>query len=183
MQDHETTARFEAHVSKQRMWAIALLALGFAAIGLWFVSAAEALSQSVRFVFFRDPFVLRVFGCVAMLFGVTGAIVAVRQLFRAGPVIEIGPGGVRWRRWSNETIPWRAITDATSKTISSQQFLCLTLTRPEDHPGKSTARLLAGMNKNMGFGDVAISTNGTDRSHAEMLEAVSRFGGRPVAGP
>ena len=93
------------------------------------------------------------------------------------------PDGVRWQRWCDETVPWRAIKDATPRSMSGQQFLCLKLVRPDDYPGKSTARLLAGMNKNMGFGDIAISTNGTDRSHAEMLGAASRFGGRSIAGP
>ena len=180
MQDQQAGARFEAHVSRKRMGVIVLLALGFAAVGLWFVNVAEELSQSIRFVFFRDPFILRVFGWVAMLFGIAGAVIAFRQLFRTGPVIEIDTAGIRWRRWSDAIIPWSAISDASSRSMSKQQFLCLTLARPADYPGRSTARLLAGLNKNMGFGDVAISTNGTDRSHDELLEAVSRY--HPVAG-
>ena len=175
MQNQQWDFRFEAHVSKQRMGVIVLLALGFAVAGLWFVSAAEELSGSIRFVFFRDPFVLRVFGWVAMLFGIACAIIAFRQLFRTGPVLEIAKSGVRWRRWSDTVIPWSAITDASSKSMSGQRFLCLTFARPADHPGRSTARLMAGMNKNMGFGHVAVSTNGTDRTHDELMLAVSRF--------
>jgi hypothetical protein len=162
------------------MWVIVLLALGFAALGLWFVNAAEELSRGVRSFFFRNPFVLRIFGWVALLIGVAGAAVAFRQLFRTGPVIEVDLNGVRWWRWSDTVIPWSAITDASSKSMSGQQFLCLKLARPADYPGRSTARLMAGMNKNMGFGDVAISTNGTDRTHNELMSAVSRFHAGPT---
>ena len=181
MQSQQVGARFEARVSKKRMWVIILLALGFAAAGLWLVSAAEELAQSVRFVFFRDPFILRVFGWVAMLIGIVGAVIAFRQLFRIGPVIEIDAAGIRWRRWSDAVIPWSAITDASSRSMSNEQFLCLTLAQPAHHPGRSTARLLAGLNKNMGFGDIAISANGTDRSHDDLLGAVSHF--RPITRP
>lgn len=175
MQDYQAGARFEAHVSMKRMLVIALLALAFAILGMWFVNAATDISQTVRFVFFRDPFVLRVFGWVAIAIGVLGAAVAVRQLFRTGPVVEVDARGIRWLRWSDKLFPWSAITDASPRTMSGQRFLCLTLDRPQDYKSRSMTGLLAGMNKNMGFGDVAISVQGTDRSFDEFVEAVSRF--------
>lgn len=180
MQEQRGSAGYEAHVSKRKMWAVVALALAFAAVGLWLVSAAEAFSQSVRFVFFRDPFILRAFGVVALVFGIVGAIIAFRQLFRTGPVIEVDGRGVRWARWSETIIPWSAITDASSKSMSGQHFLCLTLARPSDYPGRSTARMMAGLNKGLGYSDIAISANGTDSSHDELMVAVSRF--RPFIG-
>lgn len=178
MHGEQDGARFEAHVSKGRTWIIILLALGFAAIGVGFASAATELARSVRLVFFRDPFILRVFGWTAVVIGVLGAVIAARQLLRTGPVIEIDARGIRWLRWSDKFIPWSAITDAAPRAISGQQFLCLTLDRPEDHASRSITGMLAGMNRNMGFGDVAIGAQGTDRSIDELMDAVARF--RPV---
>jgi hypothetical protein len=175
MQDNQGAARFEAHVSKGRMWLIIFLALGFAVVGIWFVNAAVELSQTVRFVFFRDPIILRVFGWAAVAIGIVGAAVGVRQLFRTGPVIEADERGLRWRRWSDSFIPWSAITDATPRAIGRQQFLCLTLDQPERYKGKSLSGLVAGMNKNMGYGDVTISMQGTDRTMQDLLDAVARL--------
>lgn len=175
MQDDERTTRFEAHVSRGRMWLIILLALGFAVLGIWFVSAATELSQTVHFVFFRDPFILRVFGWAAIAIGILGAAIGVRQLFRTGPVLEVDERGLRWRRWSDSIIPWLAITDATPRRIGSQQFLCLMLDQPERYKGKSALGLAAGMNKNIGYGDVTISMQGTDRTMQDLVDAVARF--------
>ena len=178
MHDQHGGERFEAHVSKARMGTIGLLALAFAAVGAWFVTAAGDLSRSVPIVFFRDPFILRVFGYVAVGIGVLGAAVALRQLFRTGPIVEIDARGVRWWRWSDTFIPWSAITAATPRAISGQEFLCLTLDRPQDHASRSLTGRLAGMNKHMGYGDVAIGVQGTDRSMSDLIDAVARY--RPV---
>lgn len=156
------------------MGVIALLAAVFAVVGVVFVVSAEAISDSVRFVLFRDPSILRVFGWAAVLIGVLGCAVAVRQMFRRDAVIEVDQGGLLWRRWSNTVIPWSAIADAQVRTMSGQQFLCLTLTEPDLYSSSSLTGRLAGMNKTMGFGDIAVGVQGTDRPMDELVEAVRR---------
>ena len=48
--------------------------------------------------------------------------------------------------------------------------------------GCGSARLLGGLNKGMGFGDLALSALGTDKSFAELLEAVEHFAPRDSGG-
>ena len=82
MEDQQGAAKFEAQISRKRMFVLMMFALGFAIVGLLFVSSAEELAQSIHSVFFRDPVVLRVFGWVAMAFGLAGAVVALTLIRR-----------------------------------------------------------------------------------------------------
>ncbi|NYT42585.1 hypothetical protein HZY97_17565 [Sphingomonas sp. R-74633] len=96
----------------------------------------------------------------------------VRQLFRTGPVMEIGPEGVLWRRWSHERIPWTAFTRAADMSIKRQRFVSLWLREPERYrPGTLFGRLASG-NKLLGFGEIALSAQGLTCTHEEMLATV-----------
>ncbi len=106
-----------------------------------------------------------------LFFGACAATIA-KQLFRTGPVIEIDQKGILWRRWSDEVIPWSAILQAEQRSVYSQKFLCLWLDAPERYPSRSTLGKLSALNKGMGFGDIALSTQGTDQSFEQLVEVV-----------
>lgn len=119
-----------------------------------------------------DPAMTRAFGWFTILFFGACAVSIAKQLFRTGPVIEIDQKGILWRRWSDEIIPWSAILQTEQRSVYSQKFLCLWLDAPERYPSRSSFGKLSGLNKGMGFGDIALSTQGTDQSFDRLVEVV-----------
>ncbi|MCW4462692.1 hypothetical protein OK349_13320 [Sphingomonas sp. BT-65] len=160
--------RLVAHVSKGKTLGLTLISVGFVAIGIWLVvSPEEAASRRLS-----DPAMVWGLGWLVILifggFGVVGA----RQLFRAGPVMEVDSRGILWRRWSDQVIPWSAIVRVEQQAIQYNKFLCLWLDVPERYPGRSTLGKLAGLSKFMGSGDVTLSVAGTDQSFKRLVEVV-----------
>ncbi|MCR5869886.1 MULTISPECIES: STM3941 family protein [unclassified Sphingomonas] len=151
--------RLIAHVSKLKTSLLVALSLGFVAIGVWIVRIEEIAA-------------IIAFGWGAILLFSGFAVIGIRQLFRDGLVMEIDARGILWRRWSDQVIPWSAITRAEPRAIRGQQFLCLWLDAPERYPARSTLGWLASLNKGMGFGDIALAVQGTDQSFQRLLEVV-----------
>jgi len=158
--------RLAARVSKGKTIGLVLIAAVFVAIGIWMVT---------------DPQPSRRIGDVALVwsvgwlsivfFGACGAIGA-RQLFRTRSVLEIDAQGILWRRWSDQIIPWSAVVRAELRSVYGQNFLCLWLDAPARYPSRSTLGKLSALNKGMGFGDIALSTQGTDQSFDRLVEVV-----------
>jgi hypothetical protein len=161
---------FVAHVSRWRSGLMVLGALGF-------VVAAIVIMQTKGLT---DPLALVTGWLGALFFGACG-LVGARQLLRTGPVLEIDPHGILWRRWSDERIPWSAIERAEAMTLRGQQLLALWLRDPARYRSSHTLGKLAGVNKAMGFGDIAISVSGTDRRFEELVAAFDRYA--PDPGP
>jgi len=131
--------RLVAYVSKGKTLGLTLISVGVVAIGVWLVvSPEEASSRRLS-----DPAMVWGFGWLAILVFGGFAIVGVRQLFRAGPVMEIDSRGILWRRWSDQVIPWSAIVRVEQQAFQSNKFLCLWLDAPERYPGRSTLGKLA----------------------------------------
>ncbi len=151
--------RLIAHVSKLKTSLLVALSLGFVAIGVWIVLIEEVAA-------------IIAFGWGAILLFSGFAVIGIRQLFRVEPVMEIDARGILWRRWSDQVIPWSAIARAESRTVRGQPFLCLWLDEPGRYPARSTLGWLAGVNKGMGFGDIALGVQGTDQSFQHLLEVV-----------
>ncbi len=163
---------FVARVSRGKTLLLVLGALAFVAAGIWFVGSAETIAASSRRALFQDPAIVLLFGWIAILFFGACGLIGVRQLFRSEPVMEIDDRGILWRRRSDQPIPWDAIVRIEPCAMYNQKFLCLWLDDPARYPAKSTLRKLSGLNKGMGFGDVALSMQGTDRSFDQLLEVV-----------
>jgi prepilin signal peptidase PulO-like enzyme (type II secretory pathway) len=160
---------FVAHVSR---WRAALMVLG----ALGFVVAAIVIMQTQGLT---DPFAL-VTGWLGALFFGACALIGARQLLRTGPVMEVDARGILWRRWSDERIPWTAIERAEAMTLRGQHFLALWLHDPALYRSTHTLGKLAGANKAMGFGDIALSMSGTDRSFADLIAAFDRYAPKPA---
>ncbi|MES2059276.1 MAG: STM3941 family protein [Pseudomonadota bacterium] len=155
---------FVAHVSR---WRAALLVFG----ALVFVAGGVFVVQTKGL---NDPRAL-VTGWLGALFFGACALVGARQLFRSGPVMEIDARGILWRRWSDERIPWSAIARAEAMSLRRQRFLALWLQDPEQYRSTHLLGRVAGVNKSMGFGDIALSVSGTDRSFADLVAAIERY--------
>lgn len=162
-----------AHVSKGKTALLILAAAGFVAAGVWFVIDANAIAASSRRL--RDPTIVQLIGWGAILLGLGGGAVMLRQLLRDGPVMEIDDRGILWRRWSDQVIPWSAIVRAEPHAVYNQKFLSLWLDAPERYPARSTLGKLSRMNKGMGFGDLALSMQGTDQSFDRLLDVVGAY--------
>ncbi len=160
-----------ARVSKGEVSFFALLCAGCVALGIWFIASPEDL---VTRRYSSTAFISGVGWILAVFCGLCLAAF-IRQLFRTGPVIEIDERGILWRRWSDTTIPWNAITRAEVGAVGEQKFLSLWLDEPESYPGRSTLGKLSHMNKGMGFGDLALSMQGTDQSFDRLVEVVGAY--------
>jgi hypothetical protein len=163
--------RLVARVSKGEVSFFALLCAGCVALGIWFIASPEDL---VTRRYSSTAFISGVGWILAVFCGLCLAAF-IRQLFRTGPVLEIDERGILWRRWSDTTIPWNAITRAEVGAVGEQKFLSLWLDEPESYPGRSTLGKLSHMNKGMGFGDLALSMQGTDQSFDRLVEVVGAY--------
>lgn len=164
----------EDFVARSSRWRLALLLLAAAAFvagGLWMGGAFGPAPESSRYPA-EFTFVLGWF--CAIFFGLCG-IMAAKSLFGASEPLRIGPVGVRWTPWSTETIPWSDITDVTTWKSRGQTMIVLHLRDPSRFPGRGWLSRLAGINRRLTGGDVAISLTATDRSPAEAMAAIERF--------
>lgn len=163
-------AAFVARASRRRIAAALLLCLGFVSLGLWEAGAIGDLgADAVPWIGWP----------AAILFGAFFAF-GLRLLAASGDVIRVDAKGIRWRRWSDATIPWDAVEHAFVRRIHRQPFLCLVLDDPAAHRSTRALGRLARSNAALGFGDVALNTGGTDQCFTALVEAVERF--RPVEG-
>ena len=158
-----------ARVSMAKTIVLIGIAAVFVVLGFLIVGNAEELAQQKGL---DSPLLGYVIGCANILFFGGGIIVLIRQLLRSGPVMEIDGRGIVWRRWSDQMIPWDAVVRAESSSVYGQKFLCLWLYAPERYPATSIYGRLGRLNKAMGFGDIALSTQGTDQSFERLVEVV-----------
>jgi hypothetical protein len=122
-------------------------------------------------------------GWFAAVFFSLCAAVGVRRLFDSGDQIVVDRNGIFWRQWSEMTIPWSAIRSFERRSVRNQHFLSLHLKDASQFPRSGMGLWSSGLNKGLGFGDVAITAAGTDRSFDELLAAVERFARRDDALP
>ncbi|MBX3594947.1 STM3941 family protein [Sphingomonas sp.] len=163
------TDRFVARVSRADMGVLLAVVAGVAALGGWL--ALDRVEGSQGGV--ADPATwLHAMGWLILLCAGAGLAVIVRQMLRTGPVVEVDARGIRWSRWSDEVIPWAAITRIEPQVMGRQLFLCLWLDQPDRYPCRSLLGRLAWANRRMGFGDIALNMQGLDRSFDDLLAAV-----------
>ena len=165
-----SAAPFVAHASKGK---ILLILLG----GVVLIGAAGFMLLYPG----EFPEYARIFGIlipiawiawVAVIFFGLCSLLWIRQMMRSGPVIEISSAGLRWRNWSDDLIPWGAFTRAEITSMQRQRFVSLWLRDPGAYRSSTILGRLAGANKAMGFGDIALGAQGTDRGFDELAEAV-----------
>jgi hypothetical protein len=158
--------RFVARNSRFRLLLIILGAIGFVVAGAWIAGLFDPPSRVGR----------EWVGWISMFFFGLCAVAAVPRLFDESDQIVIDGNGIFWRRRSTTTIPWTAVQRWQIGQVRSQRFICLFLKDPTQFPHTGVGALLGGVNRGMGFGDVALSAVGTDRTFDEMLAAVESWG-------
>jgi hypothetical protein len=139
---------------------LGLLGVGMTALCLWALLNA------------KNDLKVWLAGLVGVPFFGLAAVLIFRRAFEPGVVVRVDERGVYWRSWSPDPIPFDAIIGAEVRTYEKQRFLTLRLRDPQRHPPQTrTGRLMAGANRRMGFGDVAIGTSGLDRSFDDFVAA------------
>jgi hypothetical protein len=153
---------FEANSSRWRMVMVMLGALGFVVLGVWLAmhdpNGNAKLAGGAAIVVFGGFFLL----------GLT-------RLNAQGVEIRIDQRGIWWKRWSDDTIPWAAIERISVGEIRSQRFACLFLRDPGAYRSTTFLGKMAGANKAMGFGDIALNTASSDKSFSAMMAAIDQF--------
>jgi len=151
---------WHARTSIARTLGLAALSFGFVLVCAWLVTQDEVaplLAGVVGLIFFG--------GCtIAILW----------RLRHVGPAIEISTAGLCWRQFSDRTIPWHEVVHAEVRVVRRQKFLCLWLRTPVQWRGRMMAKS-AALSTQMGFGDMALSVLGTDRSFDELVVAVAHY--------
>jgi len=145
---------------------IAFCLLGTWTVGLLCASAPATLSRLV-------------FGWASILFFGPYTMVAISQFRHRGPVLEIGTDGIRCTRWADRLIPWSEITSVKRKQVKFFHVTCVRLRDPENYPRSWPRRVASALNRIRGYGDLTLSTIGTDRNQAELDAAITRFWTKP----
>lgn len=152
---------FVARNNPLRLALILLGCVGFILAGCWLAG-----------LFGTSPSPNRAWaGWAAIVFFGLVAVVVLRRLLDGGDQIVVDRNGIFWRSWSDSPIPWGAIRSIRTAAIRNQPFLCIDLHEPSAHPPRRRSPVHA-MNRRMGFGDIAITVQGTDRRFAELEAAV-----------
>ena len=160
--------RFVARNAPLRLLVLMAASIGIVALGLWIAGSFGPPPRPGR----------EWIGWLAVTFFGICAIAFTRRLFDKKDQIVVDRNGIFWRPWSAMTIPWGAIKSFEPLTVRNQHFVAIYLKDPSLFPRDGTARLLGGLNRGLGFGDLAISAVGTDKSFTELLAAVEHFAPR-----
>lgn len=159
---------FEAEFSRPRFVLLTLGCLLFAVAGLWMSGVFGAAPSADT--------TTRVIGWLTVPFWGLLALSSARRLLRPGVELRIDRAGIFSRTWSDQVIPWSAITGFREVTINRQRALCLTTSDPSAFPPKGRLmRATRRLNRLVGFGDVWISMGNLNRNHTEIRSAVMEF--------
>lgn len=163
---------FVAYPSRWRIVLLILGALAFVAIGFLMIGAFGEPPRSDRY----SPIMMSAIGWSAIIFFGLCAFAAGKRLFETGEELRIGRNGIQCRRWSDELIPWSAISDVTIWSTRGQRFIILHLFDPPSFPRRRGALgKLAVANRVLTGGDVCISLTTTDRSFGEAMAAIEQW--------
>lgn len=121
---------------------------------------------------------LVIVGWIAAVFFGLGSLVLLRRLFQTEAALRIGPAGIRFLPWSEETIPWREIVGVTVWRHRSQECVMLKLRDPERFPGRGLMGLFGRFNPWLtSGGHVSISMHGTGRRLDEVMRVIAAYRG------
>ena len=159
-------AEFSARNSPVRVALLVLLSIGFVILGAWIAGMfGEPPKPGAGWI-----------GWFSIVFFGACGVAGLRRLFDRSEMVRISDDGVYYRSWSDATIPWSEIVDVTVWEHKGQRMIVLHLAHPDLFPSTSALRGLAGLSRGLTGGDIAITLTGTDRSFAEAMEAMFRFG-------
>ena len=162
---------FVANSSRGRAVLMLFCSALFVGLGLWMVGTFGEVPVSDDTPYAKT--LLIGWSCI-LLFGAMGLLWA-KRLGQAGEELRIGRSGIRWSRWSDQTIPWSEIRGVTTWSKYGQRSIVLHLYDPRAYPGHGLMGLMAMANRMVADGDIHLSLTPTDRSFDEAMAAIDRF--------
>ncbi|MEV0902694.1 STM3941 family protein [Actinoplanes sp. NPDC049802] len=115
-------------------------------------------------------------GLLGMLFFGIGLVKVGRQLLQRGPVVEIGPDGVRDVRLSNQLIPWTVVRRVREVKVQRQRFVVLDVDEAFEREFLTGGTaMLHRINQSAGFSGVHLSATGLRCNADELYAAVLRY--------
>ena len=156
---------FVARPSRVRQALILLVGIGFVLLGAWLAGLITPAYPPGR----------EWIGWASMAFFGPISLLHVRRLFETDDIVRIGPSGIWYRLWSDDTIPWNQITKVGGWQHRHQRSLLLSLVDPDRFPSTTFLGRMASANRALTGGDIPISVLGTDRSFDELMAAVAEY--------
>lgn len=175
MQDSVQT--LDARYRRQGAAVMFLGALAFVALAVWIVTLDRSggLSHTGR-----NAWALPWMPWVGIVFFGSCAVMCARAMLDRRIQVSVGPGGLRYRRWSDAEIPWSEIKSVRLKTYRGNKIIAVKLRDPSRYPGQGLFGRLAWVNQRVGFGDVTIATSALDHTAAEILAAIEHHRRSPA---
>ena len=107
---------------------------------------------------------------IVIVFAPLSALGFKRLKDRADQII-VDRNGLFYKQWSKDVIPWTEIAGLHENKIGRHRVLCVTLKEPQRYPPPTWIKWLNfGMTRRR-FGDIAVSTSGTNMSFAKLRDA------------
>ena len=156
--------------SPWKMWSLFLLGIVMTALSL-----AVALSA-----FPGKPVSLigRAAGVVGTLFfGFCTVMILWRAITETGPVVTLGPTGIRDVRLAAQEVPWQAIQGLSTWSYQGQQIMVLAVD-PAIEAGlqlSTIARMTRGANRALGADGLCITSQGLSVSYDELLALTTAY--------
>ncbi|MEZ0367261.1 STM3941 family protein [Mycobacterium sp. pUA109] len=159
---------FEAHLSRVRVALLLAGSLFFALFALWVVGVFGGGPPS-------PPIHVKAAAWAGIVFcGVAGFVFA-RRLFESGVIVRVDDAGIYWQRWSEQVIPWSAITRISERKVKRSRFACLFLHDRAAYPSRGILGYLKSLSTPTGYGDISVTMTETDRSFDDLMAAIERF--------
>ena len=162
---------FVAYTSRWRTSLFVLGSIAFVALGIKMIGLVGQPPVSSR----ASPEMVMTWGWIIILFFGMCTIVIAKIWWTNGEQLRIGATGIRYLRWSDETIPWEEIIDVTEWKQKGTRSIILHLRNPSLFPGKGILGFAARANRALTGGDIGISLASTDRKHDDAMAAIARF--------
>ena len=103
------------------------------------------------------------------------SVVIFFRLFDDDDQVSISSQGIYLKQWSAGTIPWSEISDVTIWAYKEQKSIILHLRNPERYPSTTILGKLAGLNRAITGGDIAINLTGTNGKVNDAIAAIEWF--------
>lgn len=151
---------FEIKSSRWQYMVLLIASLGFVATGVFLLTTAAPA----------------VVGWAAIVFFGACSLVFVWAMVESRPRLIISDEGVFDRTLGIGLIPWQDIQGAYVKSVLGNDFICLSLTRPEKYLGQlgSAKRSMVSANEALGFTPFSLNLSGLDVDTSQVFELVMK---------